>query len=61
MAEEKAQNFANHARYVPLYHFVLFGILLINLTWSVAHIVRHPSIEAVVTLLMALGFLVLFF
>ncbi|MFI5166048.1 MAG: DUF6526 family protein [Thermoanaerobaculales bacterium] len=61
MAEEKAQNFANHARYVPLYHFVLCGILVVYLAWAVAHIVRHPSIEAVATLLLAVGLLLLYF
>jgi len=29
------QNYANHTRYVPAYHFVLFGILVLNLIWSV--------------------------
>lgn len=28
------QNYANHARYVPGFHFVTFGILTINLIWS---------------------------
>jgi len=28
------QNYKNHARYVPLYHFVLFGILVLTLIGS---------------------------
>jgi hypothetical protein len=28
------QNYANHAKYVPGFHFVTFGILTINLIWS---------------------------
>jgi hypothetical protein len=28
------QNFANHRRFVPGYHYVAFGILVINLIWS---------------------------
>jgi hypothetical protein len=28
------QNFASHVRYVPGFHFVTFGILTINLLWS---------------------------
>jgi type VI protein secretion system component VasK len=28
------QNYANHTRYVPGFHFVTFGILAINLIWS---------------------------
>jgi hypothetical protein len=28
------QNYANHAKFVPLFHFVAVGILAINLLWS---------------------------
>ena len=61
MPKNEVQTFENHARYVPLYHFVLFGILVVNLGWSVARLVRHPSVDAAVALLLALGFLLLFF
>jgi uncharacterized protein DUF6526 len=29
------QTFATHAKYVPGYHFVAFGILVVNFLWSV--------------------------
>ena len=61
MHPENAQTFENHTRYVPLYHFVLFGILMINLVWSVMRIIRHPSTDGAVALLMALSFLLLFY
>jgi hypothetical protein len=61
MAKNTVQTFENHTRYVPLYHFVLFGILMINLVWSVVRIVRHPSVDAAVALLIAFGLLILFF
>ena len=61
MSPENAQTFENHTRYVPLYHGVLFGILMINLMWSVVRIIRRPSVDAVVALLMALAFLLLFY
>jgi len=61
MAKKTVQTFENHTRYVPLYHFVLFGILMINLVWSVVRIVRHPSVDAAVALLIAFGLLILFF
>ena len=60
MAENTAQGFENHARYVPIYHDVLFGILVVNLGWSVTRLL-HPSVDAVVALLMAFAFLILFF
>ena len=31
------QNYANHARFVPGYHFVLFGILLLTIIGSVVN------------------------
>jgi hypothetical protein len=61
MPPENAQTFENHTRWVPLYHFMLFGILMINLVWSVMRIIRHPSLDAAVALLMALAFLLLFY
>jgi hypothetical protein len=33
------QNFANHSKFVPGYHFVAFGILAINLLWSLYRLV----------------------
>ena len=32
------QNYANHAKYVPGFHFVTFGILVINLIWSLVRL-----------------------
>jgi hypothetical protein len=58
---DKTQSYANHRRFVPLYHFVLFGILVINLLWSVVRAVRAFSFESVWSIFMALAFLVMFF
>jgi hypothetical protein len=32
------QNYANHARFVPLYHYVLFGMLFLTLIGSVVNL-----------------------
>jgi hypothetical protein len=61
MPTENAQTFENHTRYVPLYHGLLFGILTVNLVWSVVRIIRRPSVDVGVALLMALAFLLLFY
>jgi hypothetical protein len=34
MADTRPQNYSNHARYVPLYHFVLFGLLMVSFIGS---------------------------
>ncbi|HWP83836.1 MAG TPA: DUF6526 family protein [Terriglobia bacterium] len=61
MAQPVPQTFENHTRIVPLYHIVLFGILLLNFGWAVYRLYRDPGMEAIVGLLLAFGLLILFF
>ena len=61
MAEKVAQNYRNHRRFVPLYHFVLFGVLVINLLWCVLRAVRAFSFESVWAIVMALAILAISF
>jgi hypothetical protein len=55
------QSFESHARWVPLYHFALSGVLLVNLLWSFYRVVAEFSWETVLGVLMALAFFGLFF
>ncbi len=48
------QSFQNHAKYVPGYHWVTFGLILVLLAWSVSLLVRHPSLAGVMQLITAL-------
>ena len=41
MAQPSSQNFQNHTRFVPLYHFVLGAILVVLLIWSGRRMVSH--------------------
>jgi hypothetical protein len=41
------QNFKNHGRIDPTFHFVLFGILFVNLIAGIVHLVRHPNLHMV--------------
>lgn len=63
MADDKLppQNYANHRRFVPGYHFVLFAVLLVNLLWSVVRAVRSVSFESAWGVVMALALLAIFF
>jgi uncharacterized protein DUF6526 len=61
MAQKVPQNFANHRRFVPLYHFVIFGVFAINVLRTLVQLVRNPSLAAAFDLLMALAILGLFF
>ncbi len=58
---ETVQNFENHARIVPAYHRVGFGILIVNFVWSVYRAIRYFSLETVIGLLMAVAIFILFF
>jgi uncharacterized protein DUF6526 len=55
------QNFANHRRFVPLYHFGIFAVFAINVLWALVHLVRRPSWGAGVGFATAAALLGLFF
>lgn len=58
---QEVQNYANHAKFVPMYHVLTFGLLVVNLAWSAWQLVRVFSAANVIALLMALALLLLFF
>jgi uncharacterized integral membrane protein len=43
MAEEKTQNYQNHVRFHPLFHFFLLPMLLLNFVACVIHAWRHQT------------------
>jgi hypothetical protein len=52
------QNFANHVKWVPAFHFFAVPALILNFGWSVSHAVKlHFSFEAIVGVLTALAIL----
>jgi hypothetical protein len=53
------QNFENHAKLVPPFHFFVLPVFLLNVFWSIYRVVHTFSIEAVVSLLLAIAFLLL--
>jgi hypothetical protein len=55
------QNFANHRRFVPLYHFVIFAVFAVNVIWAIVQVVRVPSWTTVLNLAVAGSLLILFF
>ena len=57
MSDPTPQSFAHHARYVPLYHFALFAVLVVNLVWQVVLLARAFSFATVMGVLMALVFI----
>jgi hypothetical protein len=58
------QSYRNHRKFVPLYHFVASGILLLNLVWQIYRLFRgfpgQPLPDRVVGLLVAVALIILF-
>ena len=55
------QSFENHARIVPGYHFVTFGILVVNLIWTIYRAATAVHLETVMSALLAVALILLFF
>ena len=60
MSHTAAQDIRNHARYVPLFHFVAGPILLLNLIYSIVITVRYPILDNFVGAAVAFALVVLF-
>jgi hypothetical protein len=60
VSKRTPQTYARHARYVPMYHFVLAAILLANFGWSIWRMIRWPTFGDGMTLLLAFGLLIMF-
>jgi hypothetical protein len=54
-----AQNFQNHAKYVPVFHLFVLPVLLFDLVWAIVRVVRVPSGGSVEALVMALALILL--
>jgi hypothetical protein len=61
MSETKPQNYANHARLDPWYHFFLAPIALILVIASIVHLVRHPHPWGLVHVVLAFALFILLF
>ena len=51
MPESKPQNYSNHRRFVPIFHFIALPILgLLLPLYAAVHMVRHPGLQSLVLL-----------
>ena len=55
------QTYANHVRWYPLVHFVIFPLLTVLLIWSIVDLVRDFSSDRIWNLLLILGVVLLSF
>jgi uncharacterized protein DUF6526 len=57
----QTQNFANHKRAYPLFHFVAAPLLAIYLVYSISTLVRAPSLATVMGVVLAAGVVAMLF
>lgn len=57
---DQPQTYATHARYVPGFHFLLAFLLLLNLVWTIRHIIKTPTAQHGVELMLAVALLLTF-
>jgi len=53
------QNFKNHTRFVPAFHFVAAPIFVLNIIWSIVRVIRNFSFGTIVSLLVAMALFLL--
>lgn len=58
---EPVQNYKNHAKFVPVFHFVVMPLLLVNLTWAVATAMRSPDAATIIAATTAIALVLLAF
>ncbi len=49
------QSFENHAKLVPMYHFVAFGLIAVYTLWSLYVVITSFSVSALMSLFFAVG------
>jgi hypothetical protein len=49
------QNYANHRRNVPGYHYFTFALILAAFIWAVTRLVQHPSVDSAMVLVVVLA------
>jgi hypothetical protein len=59
MAQTTPQNFENHARFLPAYHFVAFPLFLVNFCYALYQAVTNVSAASVIALAVAVALVLL--
>ena len=61
MSKPIPQTYQNHVRWVPMFHFVVAPIFLLNFIWALYRMATGFSAESAITVLVALGLIFPFF
>jgi len=60
MAPSTPQNFENHVRFLPAFHFVAFPLFLVNFCYAAYQAVAHVGAASVMGLVLAVALVLLF-
>jgi len=55
MPAETAQNFSNHTRYDPLFHFFVLPVFTLTLIATIVHLVRRPGLHSALLVVVAVA------
>src|SRR5580658_3122677 len=55
--DQMGQNFQNHVKFVPVFHFFVLPVLLFNVGWAVYRVIHAPSANLIVALIVAIALL----
>ena len=58
MSDDNVQNYGNHARWLPPFHFFAFPVLLINTIVMIVALVKNPSLDTLWGTLVAAALMV---
>ncbi len=61
MSKSAPQNFKNHARFDPPFHFFLSLVLVANLIIAIVHLVRHVNFTSVWFLVLSIAAIIALF
>jgi uncharacterized protein DUF6526 len=61
VAQEKAQNFENHSKVVPIYHMFVIPVFTINFVWRLVQLRYGISFASIMNVLLAAAFMILVF
>ena len=50
-----AQSFENHTKWVPAFHFFVLPVFLLNVFWCIYRVIRWPSVDSAISLVLALA------
>ena len=56
---QTTQDYSNHVRWHPAFHFILGPIILIHLGWSIFRLITDPSFDHAEQSLLAIGLIVM--